>query len=377
MCKIIFHVLIFVILPFSLLEAQTIELFNPSFEGTPAASTTPDAWYDCGRPGQSPPDIQPNGTFKVVKPAYDGKTYLGMVTRETDTWEAVGQRLKTSLEGESCYYFSLYLARSESYLSRTRIDTVSTQFTQPIRLRIWAGGDYCEKREMLAETSLVEHTDWQIYKFKFTPRRDYRFIILEAFYMTPTLISYNGNILIDNCSLILAGPCEDEEFSDYQKYSTAVINGKEDSILSFKATGRIEYPIEVKTPLTMWELDREFIRKGQIIRIYNLYTSDNITQFSENSYRTLDNIYDFLIQVPSFSIEIGGHEAKTRNKKIDYDDMSLLRAEAVAEYLIDKGIDEDRIISNGYGIKENLTTNRTRNGREENRRIEIKFTSVD
>jgi len=91
----------------------------------------------------------------------------------------------------------------------------------------------------------------------------------------------------------------------------------------------------------------------------------------------LDDVYDFLSQVPDFSIEIGGYEAKTPNKKIDYDDISLLRAEAVAEYLIDKGIEEDRIISNGYGIKENLEINRTRDGRKENRRIEIKFTSVD
>lgn len=376
MRKVILHILILVIFSFLQLKAQTIELFNPSFEGTPGASTTPDAWYNCGKPGETPPDIQPNPTYRVEKPAYDGKTYLGMVTRDTDTWEAIGQRLMTSLEGGVCYYFSLYLARSESYLSRRKIDTIPIQFTQPINLRIWAGGDYCDKRELLAKTSSVEHTDWQIYKFKFTPHRDYRFIILEAFYMTPTLVTYNGNILVDNCSPILVGSCESEEFSDYQEYPMADINGKADSILSFKATGGLD-SMEVKTPLTIWGIDREFIRKGQIIRIYNLFTPDNSTELSEDGYSQLDDIYYFLIQIPSFSIEIGGHQAKARNKKIDYDDMSLLRAEAVAEYLINKGIDEDRITSTGYGIKENLTTNRTRNGRKENRRIEIKFTSVD
>jgi len=65
MCKIIFCVLIFAILPFSLLEAQTIELVNPSFEDTLSVSKTPSGWSDCGKPGESPPDIQPNVIYST------------------------------------------------------------------------------------------------------------------------------------------------------------------------------------------------------------------------------------------------------------------------------------------------------------------------
>jgi len=49
---------------------------------------------------------------------------------------------------------------------------------------------------------------------------------------------------------------------------------------------------------------------------------------------------------------------------------TLLRAEGVAEYLINKGIDEDRIISTGYGIEDNIATDKAH---EKNRRIEIMF----
>jgi len=135
---------------------------------------------------------------------------------------------------------------------------------------------------------------------------------------------------------------------------------KEDDILRPKE-------MEVKTPRTMWELDKEAIRKGQIIRIYYLFEDD--IEFKE----TLDEVYDFLSQVPNFSIEIGGHASKIRRKDINYDSLSLIRAEAIAEYLINKGIDASKIVTIGYGIKENIAGNMTKRRREANQRIEIKF----
>jgi len=385
MKKILLYLLIFNYC--SLIEAQSIILKNPSFEGTPAASRTPEGWRDCGKPGETPPDTQPNATYRFEKEAYDGKTYIGMVTRSTDTWEAIGQELHKPMEADSCYDFSLYLARSKSYSSMTRTAPPRrVSFIDPIRLRIWAGNNYCDKRELLEETSTVEHTDWRPYKFKLKPHRNYDFITLEAFYMTPTLVAYNGNILVDNCSHIVFASCESEEYSDYLSY----VSTKEDSILLLKEMEMFSKKdsilllkekemflkeddilrpkeMEVKTPRTMWELDKEAIRKGQIIRIYYLFEDD--IEFKE----TLDEVYDFLSQVPNFSIEIGGHASKIRRKDINYDSLSLIRAEAIAEYLINKGIDASKIVTIGYGIKENIAGNMTKRRREANQRIEIKF----
>jgi len=288
----------------SLVEAQSIKLVNPSFEDTPAASNTPDGWQDCGQPGETPPDTQPSSTFKVEKAAYEGETYVGMVTRDRDTWEAIGQKLDVSLERGMCYYFSLYLARSESYLSSRRSDVSKVQFTQPVRLRVWAGNNYCDKGELLAETPAIIHTDWREYKLKFLPVNDYNFITFEAFYATPRS-PYNGNILIDNCSPISIASCGSEEFSDYGIHSIININTKEDSILLRKEMEElsaetiqqlenesiISEEIEVKTPVNMWLLDKENIPLGQIIRIYDIYTSKDPLKFNEKSYRVLDKVY--------------------------------------------------------------------------------------
>jgi len=51
--------------------------------------------------------------------------------------------------------------------------------------------------------------------------------------------------------------------------------------------------------------------------------------------------------------------------------LSKKRADAVMRFLIDKGIDQERIITNGYGEKFPKESNNTEKGRRANRRVEI------
>lgn len=98
-------------------QTDTIYLTNPSFEDFPQPSHPPRGWTDCGWPLESPPDTHPAGNFEVVKPAYDGATYLGMVVRDNETWESVSQRLSQPMKAGNCYSFTIMLARSELYVS--------------------------------------------------------------------------------------------------------------------------------------------------------------------------------------------------------------------------------------------------------------------
>ncbi|WP_238474482.1 OmpA family protein [Maribacter algarum] len=69
-----------------------------------------------------------------------------------------------------------------------------------------------------------------------------------------------------------------------------------------------------------------------------------------------------------FSVE--GHTDSQGNSKENYV-LSEKRANAVRDYLIDQGIDENRLIAVGHGDSEPIATNNTRAGRKKNRRIEI------
>ncbi len=190
-------------------QDQVIRLKNPSFEDPPRAGKPPTSWNDCGFPGETPPDIQP-GEFGASKAAYDGNTYMGLVVRDNDSWERVSQRLSKPIQADQCYSFSIFLARSNIYLSASQLTNNLVQYATPCVLRIWGGDDRCSKNERLAESELVTSNDWEQFDFKFEPTQTHTYILFEVFYKTPTLFPYNGNILLDNASPITPISCDEE-----------------------------------------------------------------------------------------------------------------------------------------------------------------------
>ena len=180
---------------------EVIQLKNPSFEGIPQCCQPPLHWRDCGFQNETPPDVQPSGSFNVIKQPYDGDTYLGMVTRANDTWERVSQELGNPILKGKSYCFNIYLCRSSNYLSPSKENPgQSVPFTDPIILRIWGAQDPCKPLELLDQSEPVENMDWKEFHFQFHPKQTFQYIILEAYYKKPTVFPYRGNILIDKAS---------------------------------------------------------------------------------------------------------------------------------------------------------------------------------
>ncbi|HJW30218.1 MAG TPA: hypothetical protein VJ508_13340 [Saprospiraceae bacterium] len=175
----------FFILPWfaSSASAQIIELTNPSFEGDPQDAVTPQGWMAC-KEGTTP-DILP-GFWGVYTTPSDGETYVGLITRQNNTWESIGQRLTEPLKKGICYDWYLDLAHSDTY----------SGYNGPIHLRVWISKLKCQKDQLIYESPLIDHLDWKTYRIKFVPNDDYRYILLEAFY-SEAPFHYQGNILID------------------------------------------------------------------------------------------------------------------------------------------------------------------------------------
>jgi len=188
--------------------SQNIKFSNPSFEDFPRAGRVPIDWYNCGFPNETPPDIQPDPTFDVSKEAYDGGTYLGMVTRDNNTWESVSQSMSETLKEGACYQFEIYLARSLAYMSVSRISNKGANYVTPVKLRVWGGVGHCGKAQLLHETKLVTHTEWKPYLIQFEARKAYTHITFEAYYDDPNLSPYNGNLLLDYLSEIERLDCD-------------------------------------------------------------------------------------------------------------------------------------------------------------------------
>ncbi len=90
----------------------------------------------------------------------------------------------------------------------------------------------------------------------------------------------------------------------------------------------------------------------------------------EESFQHLDYVYEQLMAVPDRRFEISGHTDNTGSDKIN-NQLSYDRANAVREYLVNRGIQGGRLVAKGYGSTKPKATNNTAAGRQINRRIEF------
>jgi len=199
-------------------QSRSIEFSNPSFEDTPAISFTPKSWRNCGFAEESPPDVQPNPIFNVTTKAYDGKTYLGMVVRDNNTWEAVAQKLDRPLQPGQCYQLEVYLAKSENYMSLSRTTMQAANYTTPTKLRIFGGFNNCDGRQFLAETPAVTHSEWKPYVLQFEATTEaFDLLIFEVYFDESLPYPYSGNMLIDDLSALVPIPCGNPKPLDYKR----------------------------------------------------------------------------------------------------------------------------------------------------------------
>jgi len=77
-------------------------------------------------------------------------------------------------------------------------------------------------------------------------------------------------------------------------------------------------------------------------------------------------------EYPRADFSIDGHTDSVGPKGSNQA-LSERRANAVRDYLIANGIDADRLTAVGYGEDNPIANNRTRAGRKENRRVEVKL----
>ncbi|MFM2392943.1 MAG: hypothetical protein RLZZ546_925 [Bacteroidota bacterium] len=265
-----------------------ITITNNSFEDVPrmggnGAVFRMSGWIDCGTfrfPTETPPDIHPGNFFKNVTPPSDGNTYIGMVVRDNESYEGISQKLSAPLKAGKCYKFTIDLARSPSYWSKTTINERDENYVKPSVLRIWGGSGLCNEAQLLGESTTIDHNDWRTYQFKVNPTSAHKYILIEAYYKTPVFLPYCGHILVDNLS--------DFEEMDCNKTLPPVVNKNGDIVKVEKKLpphkqNRVEVSKEKPKPNSepvvnnapkqkiLEELDIKKIKVGSTLEIKNLY----------------------------------------------------------------------------------------------------------
>jgi outer membrane protein OmpA-like peptidoglycan-associated protein len=99
--------------------------------------------------------------------------------------------------------------------------------------------------------------------------------------------------------------------------------------------------------------------------------STGTADLSGESQTTLDNIVRIMNENPHLKFEVGGHTDDRGAYEFNMN-LSEKRAAAVRNYLVEKGIDADRLTAEGYGPNHPLVDNDTAANRQKNRRVELK-----
>jgi len=113
------------------------------------------------------------------------------------------------------------------------------------------------------------------------------------------------------------------------------------------------------------------VEVGTVVRLNNIFFEFGKAVLKPESFPELDRTVEFLKNNPNVEIEIAGHTDNV-GSEITNLKLSQKRAQAVADYLIEHGIDAKRLIVKGYGESRPIAFNNTEEGRAMNRRVEFK-----
>jgi len=129
--------------------------------------------------------------------------------------------------------------------------------------------------------------------------------------------------------------------------------------------------IQVNVDVVSYE---EMINLEKSVKINNLFFETAKYDIKQESNSELNRVAEILkrSKLSNMKIEISGHTDNVGDA--DYNkNLSELRANAVANYLISKGVDASMIVVNGFGYTKPVVDNNSEANRALNRRVELKL----
>ncbi len=118
------------------------------------------------------------------------------------------------------------------------------------------------------------------------------------------------------------------------------------------------------------------ISEGQKVVLDNIFFGTDSFELLPESETELNNLSSFLLNNTNIIAEVGGHTDNTGTESYNTE-LSQKRAKAVYNYLVNKGVNPDRLTYKGYGQTQPVAGNNTEHNKALNRRTELKVIKVD
>lgn len=120
------------------------------------------------------------------------------------------------------------------------------------------------------------------------------------------------------------------------------------------------------------ETVEEAIENGSVFRLNNIFFDYNDASLLPESEAQLQRVLAFFSKGDNFRMEIIGHTDSDGDDAYNME-LSLRRANAVRQALIDRNVAPDRLVTIGKGETEPVTNNDSERGKSRNRRVELRF----
>ncbi len=107
----------------------------------------------------------------------------------------------------------------------------------------------------------------------------------------------------------------------------------------------------------------------------NVTFATNSSDIQSSFYPVLNSVGSVLNEYEKTVIEVAGHTDNTGTTAYNQT-LSERRAGSVASYLTAQGLQPVRVITEGYGPSQPMATNSTADGRQQNRRVELRLVPI-
>lgn len=114
------------------------------------------------------------------------------------------------------------------------------------------------------------------------------------------------------------------------------------------------------------------IATGATFKVRNIFFDFAKWDVKPESFVELDRVAALMSEYPTIKVEIGAHTDAVGSDR-DNQMLSENRAKSVVQYLVDRGVAQERLRARGYGEQVPIASNDNDEGRALNRRVEFKL----
>jgi len=119
------------------------------------------------------------------------------------------------------------------------------------------------------------------------------------------------------------------------------------------------------------DIELQRISVGSKVILKNIFFASGKAKLTKSSETELQNLLKLMNDIPALKIEVSGHTDNV-GKASSNKSLSKRRAKAVVDFLVKNGVASDRMVYKGYGFEQPIASNKTKEGRQQNRRTEFK-----